>query len=158
MTMRESYRRIYSDVAEKRIRNNQCPACGKPKNEWKRRTDWRCCSVECTEKFWKDHDKSWSWEQFRMEVFKRDKGICQICGKKFTFVAKSDNKEYPDWNKLVADHIIPLAIGGKMWYINNLQTLCKKCNKIKTRQDMKDIANFKKGKLKIRTKQEELGV
>ena len=156
MTERESYRRIFSEIAEKRIHNDQCPNCGKPKSEWNRRTDWRCCSTKCTEEFWKTHNKSWSWEQFRMEVFKRDKGVCQMCNDKFTFIEYQTKKEYPDWSKLVADHIKPLAIGGEMWEMDNLQTLCQRCNKKKTKQDLKDIANYKNGKLKVRTKQKVL--
>jgi len=153
MTQREAYRQIFSDIAEKRIHNNECPNCGKPKSEWTRRTDWRCCSVECTKQFWKDHDKSWSWVQFRYEVFKRDNFTCAICGKRKTIFSKFDNKEYPDDSKLIADHIKPLARGGAMWGMDNLQTLCIDCNKFKTAKDMKDIANYKNGKLIIETKQ-----
>ena len=153
MTEREAYRQIFSPLAEKRMHNNQCPNCGKPKTEWNRRNDWRCCSTECTKEFWAEHDKSWSWENFRMQVFKRDKGVCQMCSKKFTFISYHSKVEIPDYRVLVADHIKPLAIGGEMWDMNNLQTLCKNCNKKKTKQDMRDIANFKNGKLKVRTKQ-----
>jgi len=156
MTNRESYRQIFSPIAEKRIRNNECPNCGKPKSEWNRRKDWRCCSVDCTKEFWATHDKSLSWQQFRYEVFKRDNYTCQMCGKKETKISKYNNQEYPVSEILIADHIKPLAIGGEMWNINNLQTLCIDCNKIKTAQDMKDIANYKNGKLKVRTIQEVL--
>ena len=31
-------------------------------------------------------------------------------------------------------------VGGDEWDINNVQTLCSACNKIKTRQDAADIA------------------
>ena len=153
MTERESYRQIFSPLAEKRIRNYECPNCGKPKSEWTRRTSWRCCSTKCTKEFWEKHDKSWSWENFRMQVFKRDKGVCQMCNKKFTFISYHSKEEIPDYRELIADHIKPLAIGGEMWDMNNLQTLCVDCNKVKTKQDMRDIANYKNGKLKIRTKQ-----
>ena len=132
MTEREAYMQIFSPLAEKRIRNNECPNCGKPKSQWDRRTDWRCCSVDCTKEFWRTHDKSWSWGRFRMEVFKRDKGVCQMCKKKFTFIG-TDKKEHPDWERLVADHIKPLAIGGSMWDMGNLQSLCKECNIKQTR-------------------------
>ena len=37
-----------------------------------------------------------------------------------------------------------VALGGEEFDINNVQTLCIKCNKIKTRQDMKDIAKARK--------------
>jgi len=110
--MRESYRQIFSPIAEKRMRNNECPNCGKPKSEWNRRTDWRCCSVECTENFWKEHDNSWSWTQFRYEVFKRDNFTCRMCKKKS--IITHNRKQYPDDSKLIADHIVPIAMGGEM--------------------------------------------
>ena len=151
--MRESYRRIYSPEAEKRIHNNQCPNCGKPKSEWNRRTDWRCCSTECTKEFWEKHDQSWSWQQFRLEVFKRDNYTCVKCGRKESFISEFDGKEYPESKNLIADHIKPIARGGAMWDMNNLQTLCVDCNKVKTAEDLKDIANYKNGKLKVKTEQ-----
>lgn len=45
-----------------------------------------------------------------------------------------------DSSQIVMDHIKPIALGGDEWDINNLQTLCIDCNKIKTAQDAKDIA------------------
>ena len=153
MTEREVYRQIFSEIAEKRIHNDECPNCGLPKTEWKRRTDWRCCSTKCTEQFWEEHNKSWSWGNFRIQVFKRDNGICKMCKKKFTFISYHTKEEIPDYSKLIADHIKPLAIDGEMWDIKNLQTLCIDCNKIKTKKDMRDIANYRKGKLKVMTKQ-----
>jgi len=156
MVERENYRRVFSPLAEKRMHNNECPNCGKPKSKWNRRTDWRCCSTKCTKEFWKTHNKSWSWEQFRFEVFKRDNFTCAKCGKRKSYISKFDGKEYPDDRNLIADHIKPLAIGGEMWDMDNLQTLCINCNKIKTANDMRDIANFKNGKLKVRTKQQLL--
>ena len=96
MTEREAYRQIFSPLAEKRMRNHECPNCGKHKTEWNRRTDWRCCSTKCTKEFWKKHDKSWSWAQFRFEVFKRDNFTCAMCGKRETIFSKFDNKEYAE--------------------------------------------------------------
>jgi 5-methylcytosine-specific restriction endonuclease McrA len=40
----------------------------------------------------------------------------------------------------VADHIKPIALGGDEWDLNNLQSLCIFCNKVKTRGDSKNIA------------------
>jgi len=50
----------------------------------------------------------------------------------------------PDASQLVGDHIIPISLGGAEFDINNVQTLCKPCNKIKTANDMKEIARFRK--------------
>lgn len=156
--MRESYRRIFSPIAERRIHNTECPNCGKPKSEWERRTSWRCCSKECTEQFWKEHDESWSWDNFRLQVFKRDNGVCKMCGKKFIYMGwRTENTECPDYTKLIADHIKPLAMGGEMWDMNNLQTLCIDCNKIKTAQDMKVIAEYR-AKEKILEKNQTLDI
>ena len=52
--------------------------------------------------------------------------------------------EVYDTSQLIADHIKPIAIGGNEWDLNNIQTLCKKCNKEKTKKDMIDIAIFRK--------------
>ena len=42
------------------------------------------------------------------------------------------------------DHIRPLAMGGDQWARENLQVLCRRCNRIKTARDMGDIARWKK--------------
>lgn len=55
-------------------------------------------------------------ESLRYDVFKRDNFKCSICG----LSAK-------DGVKLQVDHIIPISKGGKT-EIENLQTLCSRCN------------------------------
>jgi hypothetical protein len=60
-------------------------------------------------------------------VYKRDNYTCKICGRKFS----------P--SQLECDHIKPIALGGKEFDITNLQTLCKDCHRIKTKQDMEKI-------------------
>lgn len=54
----------------------------------------------------------------RSELFKRDKGFCQICG-------VYDEK----WQ---ADHIKSVSEGGSACSLYNFQTLCNDCHKIKT--------------------------
>ena len=56
--------------------------------------------------------------KMRFEIYKRDGYRCCICGR----------SEYSDY--LEIDHIKPIAKGGKSTY-NNLQTLCRRCNKEK---------------------------
>ena len=68
-----------------------------------------------------------SWEGVRNRAFKRDSYTCVKCGKK-------------DTDTFIGDHIIPIALGGEEFDIDNVQTLCIACNKIKTKQDIKDIA------------------
>lgn len=55
-------------------------------------------------------------ESLRYDVFKRDNFKCSICG----MSAK-------DGVKLQVDHIIPISKGGKT-EMDNLQTLCSRCN------------------------------
>ena len=115
---------------KERIEKGLCPSCEKPKSEWKRRTDWTCCSTDCTEIYWRDLVLYNGWSDLREKVFKRDNHRCFMCG--------SDG-----WDKdvfLIADHIIPIALGGDEWDIDNIQTLCSECDKIKTAADIKKIA------------------
>lgn len=132
--IRQNYYRELSPIARERVRNHQCPNCGKDKREWMRRVDWTCCSTECTENYYKEHEKSYSWMEFRVQIFKRDDSTCRGCGKRFTWGDK------PNESELIADHIIPIELGGGMWDRDNIQTLCVDCNKIKTKEDMKHIA------------------
>lgn len=50
---------------------------------------------------------------------------------------------------LIADHIHAIALGGDEWDINNLQTLCPECNKIKTAEDAGKIAKLREIDKKI---------
>lgn len=59
----------------------------------------------------------------RIKVFKRDKWICQICGKKLSEKNIGTNKH----NAPELDHIIPLSRGGPHTY-SNVQCACRKCN------------------------------
>ena len=42
------------------------------------------------------------------------------------------------------DHIIPIALGGEQWDIDNVQTLCIDCDKIKTKKDQADIGRLRR--------------
>lgn len=56
--------------------------------------------------------------KMRFSIYKRDGYRCRICG-------RSERSDY-----LEIDHIKPIAKGGKTTY-DNLQTLCRRCNKEK---------------------------
>ena len=151
MKKREGYAIIVKSIAQKRIKNNQCPSCGNPHHKWRRRTDWRCCSVDCTEKYWKEMVLVNGWSDLREKTFKRDNYTCAKCGLRPTkietivksydpVVIKKIKTNNPDPSKLIGDHITPIALGGDEWDIDNVQTLCKECNKIKTKLDAGKIA------------------
>jgi len=170
---REGYKVVIDKECLEAIKRKLCPICKKPKKEWQRRKDWTCCSKICTEEYLKKH-YSMGWQQFRSKIFKRDGWICVKCNYKAkTIIKKEWSTHYSDefikkyynansevikvWiedehycaeiydtSELIADHIIPIAIGGDEWDINNIQTLCKQCNKIKTKADAQNIAIFRK--------------
>ena len=56
--------------------------------------------------------------KMRFSIYERDGYRCRICG-------RTENQDY-----LEIDHIQPIAKGGKSTY-DNLQTLCRRCNKEK---------------------------
>ncbi len=132
---------FYDLTNEQRIwlKTKCCPICGLLKSKWKRRTDWRCCSKECTEKF---SNLTYVWQFFKEKAFKRDKYSCVKCGKK-PMQRTYEGNFISDTSKLIGDHIIPISIGGKEYDLNNVQTLCENCNKIKTKEDMKKIAKVR---------------
>ena len=64
----------------------------------------------------------------RKEAFVRDHYKCVKCEKK-----GSDSS-------LIGDHIKPIALGGEEFDVDNVQTLCIDCDKIKTKSDQNKIA------------------
>lgn len=81
------------------------------------------CGYECSDDWLCKHNHQW----MRSKLSKEKKYICDECGKYC-------------WNYYILDHIKPIALGGEEFDKTNLQILCKECDKIKTRQDHKDIA------------------
>jgi 5-methylcytosine-specific restriction endonuclease McrA len=71
----------------------------------------------------------------------------------------NEDKELKDYSCdyfdscFVADHIEPISCGGDEWDLENLQTLCIKCNKEKTKSDMGDIAKYRLKELLVKTGQ-----
>ena len=132
MKQREGWRVEIPEPYKSRLQNNQCPNCGKEKDKWKRRTDWACCSKECSDEYYGNNGFTgrvvYSWADVRKKAFKRDNWTCVKCKRKFPY------------SELIGDHIIPIALGGEEFELDNVQTLCIDCDKIKTKQDHKDIA------------------
>ena len=170
MKQREIYKTLIFEPAKTRIKNNQCPSCGLPKSKWNRRTDWRCCSVKCTEKFQKMY-VTYSWQELRMKAIKRDNFTCAICGTQPIKILENrnmNNNEFEEYarkyyeivcyfkkeidgkkrlqavifddSKLIGDHIKPISLGGDEFDLKNIQTLCVDCNKRKTKRDQINIA------------------
>jgi hypothetical protein len=170
---REGYKVVITPIAIERMKNNQCPACGLPKEKWTRSKTWRCCSSACTDKYWKEFVIANGWQQLREVALERDGWKCVKCGKQplekrplhyehsrqaiaemefFKGFFKENNYEWYWWidkNQLVADHIFAIALGGDEWSLENIQTLCLECNKIKTAEDAKKIALLRRKEKQI---------
>ena len=69
-------------------------------------------------KLTKEYQRSLMTDSLRYDVMKRDKFRCVLCGA---------SANAPHFATLHVDHIIPLAKGGKT-VMNNLRTLCDRCN------------------------------
>lgn len=67
----------------------------------------------------------------RQEIYKRDRGVCILCGAK-------------DKNKWDADHIVPVVEGGGECGIDGYRTLCKPCHKTVTAELRARLAEARK--------------
>lgn len=156
---RQAYKLVILEPAKSRIARGECPSCGKPKSKWKRSTRWYCCSKKCTAKFHK-YFYVVGWPDLRNKVFKRDKFTCVNCGtkptKEYESFSSGKTESYPDYSKLIADHIKPISLGGEQWDPINVQTLCIQCNKIKTKKDAGDIAKERRINRKLSKGQKQL--
>jgi len=176
MKQREGYKFVILEPAKTWLKEDKCAGCGKEKKDWKRSTKYKCCSKDCTTKYMRD-STYYGWPELRLKAIQRDNYKCIKCGKQETlivntkigwmtweqlkdhyitfrntyYVERVDEEKQEiilhDISKYVVDHIHAISLGGEEWDINNLQTLCKECNKIKTKKDMGKIAQ-------LRTKEE----
>ena len=60
------------------------------------------------------------WRSVRRRVFRRDGWRCRGCGRA---------------GRLECDHVIPLDAGGKLYSLDNLQSLCRGCHIAKTERE-----------------------
>lgn len=145
---------------EENLRKDLCPPCGKPKAEWTRRKDWRCCSMECTSAWMKA--VTYGWQIFRSRYLKKHGRKCMKCGTEENKVTRKSKRikdieaywkggpmeveEYEQTYTLdfEVDHIVPIALGGAEYDEANLQVLCTNCHKGKTRLDQGMIAKARK--------------
>lgn len=83
----------------------------------------------------KVHKRIYIGKNIKGLVYEKDKGICQLCGRKI-------NQFESDWN---IDHIVPLSRGGDNT-MDNYQLTCKSCNAIKdsmtSKEMMKSMTNI----------------
>ena len=70
----------------------------------------------------------------------RDNLTCVKCGHQGK---RRKYKIIKDKLNLIADHIIPLSLGGEH-NLDNMQTLCAKCDDKKNRIDQSNIAKYKR--------------
>jgi 5-methylcytosine-specific restriction endonuclease McrA len=83
-------------------------------------------------------DDDYFKEYYKKRPFNRGFGYDKKCsGSKEIYALEVDT------SKLIGDHIMPIACGGDEFDIDNVQTLCERCNKIKTKRDMAEIASMR---------------
>lgn len=70
-------------------------------------------------KHWNSIDRR-KWAVVRREVLERDGYRCRRCGRA---------------GRLEVDHVKPIAAGGSLYDLDNLQSLCRPCHFDKTRQE-----------------------
>lgn len=102
-----------------------CIICGKDLPKFFR----KYCSPECWYQWYHNLAPPRYWTEIREKVLVRDNRTCQKCGKKELKDEEAD-----------IDHIIAISLGGRMWDMDNLQTLCEECHIEKTRKDLEALA------------------
>ena len=92
------------------------------------------CGNGAHEKVW-DSATAW-WREFRKIIAYADKA-CRMCGKPVLTYGYCDSMHVID--STVADHIVPIKLGGWCYDEGNVQTLCRNCNIEKTKNDLSEI-------------------
>jgi 5-methylcytosine-specific restriction endonuclease McrA len=141
MIHREPRRYSSTPEEQERLARRACPNCGRERadfNFWN--LDAVCCRPACTTEYW---GRQPTIAEMKQRVLAEQEGNCAHCGKEIP--ARSAPQDCgPSHHHCVMDHIRPLAMGGDQWARENLQVLCRRCNRIKTARDMGDIARWKK--------------
>lgn len=144
MGNRPYYKINYPPLVKTRLNRKQCPICGTPALQ-----NYQCCSKTCSSK-WKNKKQEYGIQtatELRRQILERDGYRCVKCGKQpvktiitsRTHLGNATTRKIIDTDKLIADHIIPLALGGEQFNPENIQTLCSECNRQKTEQDIQKI-------------------
>lgn len=119
-------------------RVHRCPTCGKATDKS------LCCSAECSRKYInRTHDQR---RRAKLkdamvdgdiqiaELFRRDEGICYLCGGKCDFndcETRDDGTFVAGNNYPSIDHVVPLAVGGKHSW-QNVRLAHHYCNTVKS--------------------------
>lgn len=123
-----------------------CRWCGEPVDPPRRK--W--CSQECIDQFMIRR----SFGEVRSQVFRRDKGICAVCGFDCRHLEKTiqskrwesrsgwqrawDEAEALGFQRNIslwqADHIVPVSEGGGACGLENYRTLCVPCHRKATKK------------------------
>lgn len=74
---------------------------------------------------------------YKQKKAEYDKAHDQYIEARNKWLQKTKNAER---RKFVADHIVPIALGGEEFDPDNVQNLCEVCNKKKTKKDQGKIA------------------
>lgn len=109
----------------------------RPTEEWKARYRYNYVDPVVSECNLAFYNWWYSRPAYVRATFLRDNFTCQECG---FHQMREDRPWLPDFSNLECDHIIPLARGGETT-MDNLQTLCKECNRkkgIKVPEDLED--------------------
>jgi len=88
-----------------------------------------------TDKHWRGDKRQHGYGGLRGLIYRRDKGICQICGRICVPKDAGNGTDRALWPHV--DHIVPKSKGGTD-DPSNLQLLCGSCNSIK--KDKEDTA------------------
>lgn len=132
----------YYDAKAELLRNavkGHCIICHAPLGKGRK----KYCTQECFENWFKQFKPPFLWNEIRRRVFRRDHHTCVQCHKR----KKDMEKIYGDYSvfaTMIADHIIPIALGGEEFDEKNVQTLCHDCNKVKTKFDQQMIAKWRR--------------
>lgn len=148
------YERMFSEIREYAIVKT-CPDCGRTFQSVN--PSQKYCSKQCQARYFQ-RKKGWrNYRQFYRkhggeyddsitlkELFKRDGGICQICGKKCNWDDKAYGKFGPTYPSI--DHIVPKSKGGPHTW-GNVQLAHFICNMRKStkpdsiaKQEVMDVA------------------
>ena len=139
MVVRE-YRRFTPEEKE-RLSRRACPHCGRERIHFNPvYGNTICCQPSCSMEYWIKERPTIAG--MRQRVYDEQEGKCARC-RHGVYEFNATRGPYTH-HHYVLDHIRPIAMGGDQWARDNLQVLCRRCNRIKTARDRGKIALWKK--------------